>query len=125
MRRLGKKCFQVQEHIFQRRVWVFLNMSNRDLAKFAKSKKLKGDFTYGKDLGFCCALEHDVRPTEWVIAIRDFHWRLADMNTLVHEIHHAVTKIFDDNGCRHTLDTQEFFATSEGRMFGGYRTKDI
>ena len=117
MKKIGGTYFQVREHIFNRKIHVFLNIDDKGLTDWAKHRKIKGSFAFGKDNGFCCSMIHDRHCTEWAIALKEFQWRLHDMNTLVHEIHHAVVQIFDEHGCPHSTQTQEFFAQSEGNLF--------
>lgn len=117
---IGKRHFQVRDCIFNRTVHVLLNYSDSDYERW---RKRLGDTNFEAGLdktnfaGFTAQMDWPNRPSEWLICIREFDWKIADQGTLVHEIVHVVIKIFDQNNISFNVDTQEFLAHAIGNLY--------
>lgn len=118
MKKLKKQYFTVRDSVFQRKVHVLLNFSEKEYYRFCKQKDWQDigesdpNFT-----GWSAGMSAEGEPTEWIIVIKNFQWTISHQGTLVHEIVHTVMKIFSANNIPFQLETQEFIAHIVGNMY--------
>ena len=119
--KIPKRYFTVKESIFNRRVHVFINYSHKEFAEWANKK---GDSSYNYDdnqdknfAGFSTELLVSDEPTEWLIVMKHFDWKIKEQGTLIHEIVHTIIKIWKNNNIPFTPDNQEFLAHEIGNLY--------
>lgn len=93
MKPIGKLYFQITDKIFDTPVHVCLNYSDSDLACLAKKKKWRGDVSYNNFSAYATELTDDTPGVEFLVAFKHFQWTISEINTLVHEVVHVITKI--------------------------------
>ena len=118
-KKLPKKFIEIYDPIFSRRINILLNYSPEEYYSWLTRNKIK----YNKDdnfsdlAGFCTYIEDENGQTEILIYINPFDWTIKHQGTLIHEITHAVVRIFNLTNIQFTTETQEFFAHMIGRIY--------
>lgn len=117
--KLPRKYIEVFDPVFNRRINVLLNYSAEEYASWLTRNGIKDVLDKGFDdfVGFCTSIECKDGQTEVLIYIKRFHWTIKCQGTLIHEITHAVVRIFNLNNIPFTTETQEFFAHMIGRIY--------
>jgi|ERR1051325_1439957 hypothetical protein len=119
--KLSKKDFIVHESIFNRAVYVFINWTHSEFAKFAREKgatDYQDDPNYDNNFSaFSTQITVKDCPDQWVICIKKFDWSIQDQGTLIHEIVHTIIKIWKYNNIPFTPDNQEFLAHAVGNLY--------
>lgn len=117
--KIGKKYIQVFDPIFGRRINVLLNYTAEDYSKWLNNNGIKDIEEKGFDdfAGFCTDITSKNDQTEILIIVMKFNWAIKCQGTLIHEITHAVVRIFNLNNIPFTTETQEFFAHMIGRIY--------
>ena len=118
-KKIPRKFIEIYDPIFSRRINVLLNYSPEEYASWLTRNGIKDVTDKGFDdfAGFCTTIENEDGLTEILLYIRTFHWTIICQGTLIHEITHAVVKIFNLNNIPFTTETQEFFAHMIGRIY--------
>ena len=120
-----EKQFVVYDPIFKQEVNVFINQPYEKFIKWQKKigvVNLDDDRNYNF-LAFTTHIDGEKTRTKYVIWISEFDWTLDNQETLVHEIVHAVIRIWDTNNIELSKHTQEFFAHSVGRLYSDIGAK--
>lgn len=117
--KLPKKFIEIYDPIFSRRINVLLNYSPEQYANWLTRNGVKdvSDKKMDDFDGFCTEITSKNDQTEVVIYVRRFDWAIKCQGTLIHEITHAVVRIFNHNNIPFNSDTQEFFAHMIGRIY--------
>lgn len=125
---VGRLRFCVHDCVFMQKVHVFVNWTASQFDKYhvARARRLGYQITnadsrldYDKDFaGFCCSWDDPGEPRQWIVLVREFRWTIDDQSTLLHELSHALIRIWDFNNVPVNAHTQEFFATSLGELYG-------
>lgn len=118
-KKLPKKYIEVFDPIFSRRINVLLNYTPEEYASWLTRNGIKDvtDKDFDDFAGFCTSIQCEDGQTEILIYIKTFHWTILCQGTLIHEITHAVVRIFNLNNIPFTTETQEFFAHMIGRIY--------
>jgi len=118
-KKIPRKFIEIYDPIFSRRINILLNYSPEEYYSWLTRNKIK----YNKDdnfsdlAGFCTYIEDENGQTEILIYINPFDWTILCQGTLIHEITHAVVRIFNLVNIPFTTETQEFFAHMIGRIY--------
>ena len=116
---LKPQKFTVVDPIFKQRVKVFLNCAEGEWLRWQKGMNVANvdGFNYNLE-AFSTHVYADGEPSTYVIWLNHFDWTLDDQESLIHEIIHTVLRIWETNGIFFSLETQEFYAHSVGRLYG-------
>ena len=114
--------FEISETIFNRRVHVLLNATQKEWKAFTKKVGVTTDssgvFEDAANFeAFSTQIDSSDRPTQWVIVLKNFDWTIKDQGSLIHEIVHTIVKIWKSNNIPFTPDNQEFLAHSIGNLY--------
>lgn len=123
--KIPKRYLKVRDSIFQQTIHVLLNHSPEQYIQFLNRQKVTEvrDKSFDDFSGFVTSISQDGKPTEWVLFIRDFQWTIQDQSTLIHEITHAVIRIWGHNNIPFNTDTQEFLAHSIANLYADIARK--
>lgn len=114
----GKKYFKLTDPIFHQRVHVFINYSREDYEAWLKKRGVVDESHWNNQLmAFSTEMKSATAPTEWIIYVPNFDWKIQDHGSVVHEVVHTIMKIWASNNVPFSLDTQEFVATSVHRLY--------
>lgn len=119
-KRIGRMEFSVKDSIFGVNVHVLLNCDEEDLKKWYKKQGVEEYSSQKLDPNFCgfsTFLTCRNAPDKYLIFINNYDWSIDSQETLIHEIIHTIFKIWDKSHSPVCMDTQEFFATTVGRMW--------
>mgnify|MGYP007100072807 CR=1 FL=1 len=117
--KIPKRYFKVSDSIFHQTIHILLNHTAEQYVQFLNRLKVKDviDKTFDDFAGFTTAIEITDKPTEWVIYVKEFEWTIKNQGTLIHEIVHAVIRIWQHNNIPYNADTQEFLAHSIANLY--------
>jgi len=107
------RILKIFDPIFRQRIWVLLNHDDKSYARFLNRQKIKDiSKEIGNFAGFTAVVECENGLHDYLILLKHFNWCIKDQGTLIHEITHAVIRIFEGNNIPFNSDTQEFIAHS-------------
>lgn len=117
--KIPKRYFTVFDAVFHRRIHILLNHTPQDYAKWLN--KVKAEDVSEKEFddfaGFTSTVSVKDRPTEFLIYIKHFEWTIKDQGTLIHEVVHAIVRIWESNNIPYNTHTQEFLAHSIANLY--------
>lgn len=118
-KKLPKKFIEVYDPIFGRKINVLLNYTHDEYLQWCSRNNIKdiSDANVNNFAAFCTVIEDKNGQNEILIWIRQFNWAIKCQGTLIHEITHAVVRVFENNNIPFNSDTQEFFAHMIGRVY--------
>ena len=105
--------------IFNQQVDVFLNYTPEKYKNWLNREKIKDvDNKYLNNFaGWTGEYTDENDKQKVIIFIPKFDWTIKDQGTLVHEIVHAIIKIWSRNNIQFNSDTQEFLAHSISNLY--------
>jgi len=117
--KIPKRYFKIRDSIFHRPIHVLLNHTAGQYTEFLNRMKVKdvADKEFDNFEGFTTSIDIEGMPTEWVVYIKEFNWTIKNQGTLIHEIVHAVIRIWQSNNIPYNSDTQEFLAHSIANLY--------
>ena len=117
--KIPKRYFVITDCIFNQQIHILLNHTPKQYEQWLNRKKVKdiAEKNYGDFAGFTSSLENEKGRTEWIIFVADFQWTIKNMGTLIHEITHAIIRIWQHNNIPYNADTQEFLAHSISNLY--------
>lgn len=116
---IGKRDFIVYDCIFNQAVHVLLNYTPEEYAEWLNKNKIKDicEKNFNDLAGFTTQITGANDRTQWLIYVKSFNWTIKEQGTLIHEITHAIIKIWQNNSISFNPDTQEFLAHSIGNLY--------
>ena len=117
---------KVYDPIFKQEVTVFCNCTEAELSAWEKRLGVHEDDRRGLNPNFGAFSTHyscNDAPNVYLIWLNRFDWTLDDQDTLIHEVVHTVTRIWEANNIKFVPETQEFFAHSVGRLYAAIAAK--
>jgi hypothetical protein len=117
--KITKRYFQVYDCIFQQKIHVLMNFTEKDYEKWLNKNKVEDveikDFN--NFAGWVSNFETQKGTTERILFIPQFEWTIKQQGTLIHEIVHVIIKVWDANNIPFNADTQEFLAHSIANLY--------
>src|SRR5450631_1562443 len=98
MKKIPAKQFTIYDPIFGQSITVFINRQEADFMRWQKRLNIVN--AEGFDANFQAFTTHvsgEGEPNKYVIWLTHFNWTLDDQSSLIHEIIHAVTRIWQAN----------------------------
>lgn len=113
------KHFVVYDDIFKQQVDVFINYNADMYTRWLNKNKIKDiDLKcFDNFAGWVSGYDDEDGKTKFILFMPVFQWAIKHQATLIHEITHAVIKIWQKNNIPFTPDNQEFLAHSIGNMY--------
>lgn len=111
----------VFDSIFQQQVDVLLNYTPEKYESWLNKNKIKDidikEFDFFNWNGWTSYYTDEENRIKCIIFLSKFQWTIKHQGTLIHEITHAIIKIWDRNKIAFNSDTQEFLAHSISNMY--------
>lgn len=116
---IPKKYFVVYDSIFKQRIHILINHTPEQYEKWLNRKKIKDVVVkdYNDFQGWVSEFITEKGNTERILFIPNFQWAIKHQGTLIHEIVHAIIKIWSFNNIKFNEDTQEFLAHSIANLY--------
>lgn len=116
---IKSKHFVVYDCVLQQQVDVFINYSPEMYVKWLNKRGIKdlAETNYNNIAAWTTEYDDEDGKTKTLIVLPTFQWAIKHQATLIHEITHAVIKIWARNNIPFNADTQEFLAHSIGNMY--------
>jgi hypothetical protein len=74
-------------------------------------------------MAYAINLRRAGHPSDYAIVVRDLEWCLTGQSTLVHEVIHTISSIWEDQNIDLCRATEELFALSAQRLYEDIVTK--
>lgn len=117
MARIGKRYIQVKDAIFNHTVHVYLNYTDDDFKELAQRRGWTFSLAYGQKSAYSMQIGREGKCDQWIIAVKWFDWKIGDIGTLVHEIHHTVVNILALHDVAINGHNEEFSSVMHEDMF--------
>lgn len=118
-KKIQSEHYVVYERIFIQQIDIFLNYTLEKYTDWLTKNKIKDISAKSIEnfLGWTSDYETEDGKNKTIIFINKFQWTIQDQGTLIHEITHAIIRIWKRNNIPFNEDTQEFLAHSIANLY--------
>lgn len=122
--KIPPKTLTVYDPIFKQKIIVFINRTKKEFDAWQKKMNVANDMPWNYNLGaFTTHLSAEEAPDIYVVYVPKFDWTIDDQATLIHELIHVITRVWNSNNIVFNNDTQEFFAHSVDKLWSNIAWK--